>query len=125
MKGAILGLRTTIYKVADMDKAKVWYAKVFQTEPYFDEPFYVGFHVAGFELGLQPEERPTSFKEESVIAYWGVSDLDWEYQRIIDLGAIGHEKPENVGGEIRVATVKDPWGNCIGLIFNPEFKIIA
>ena len=34
----ILGLRTTIYKVDDIEKATKWYTKVFETEPYFKEP---------------------------------------------------------------------------------------
>ena len=52
MKNSILGLRTAIYKVANIDAAKAWYSKAFQTEPYFDQPFYVGFNIAGYELGL-------------------------------------------------------------------------
>ena len=53
----MLGLRTTIYKVADVKAATKWYAEAFRTAPYFDEPFYVGFNIAGYELGLQLEEN--------------------------------------------------------------------
>lgn len=123
MEKKILGLRTTIYKVADIAKAKVWYSNVFETEPYFDQPFYVGFNIAGYELGLQPEEETVANKPESVLTYWGVSDVISEYERFLSLGAIAHEKPTNVGGEIVVASVKDPWGNVIGLIYNPEFRL--
>lgn len=123
MKSSILGLRTAIYKVANIDAAKAWYSKAFQTEPYFDQPFYVGFNIAGYELGLQPEEQPAGEKPESVLTYWGVEDIAGEYQRFLELGAAEHEKPQNVGGEIMVATVKDPWGNIIGLIYNPEFTL--
>ena len=42
---------------------------------------------------------------------------------VIALGAAEHEKPNNVGGEIVTATVRDPWGNVVGLIYNPEFKL--
>lgn len=123
MEKKILGLRTTIYKVADIAKAKVWYSNVFETEPYFDQPFYVGFNIAGYELGLQPEEETVANKPESVLTYWGVSDVISEHERFLSLGAIAHEKPTNVGGEIVVASVKDPWGNVIGLIYNPEFRL--
>ena len=51
-----LGLRTTIYRVSDVKKAKEWYANLLRFPPYFNEPFYVGFNVEGFELGLLPEE---------------------------------------------------------------------
>ncbi|TLU98255.1 VOC family protein [Dyadobacter luticola] len=118
-----LGLRTTIYKVPDLDVAKAWYTKAFETAPYFDEPFYVGFNIAGYELGLQPEEGESAAKTDSVITYWGTEQIDAEYQKLIDLGASEHEAPNNVGGEIVVASVLDPWGNVIGLIYNPEFDL--
>ena len=57
MSTHFLGLRTCIYRVSDLNAAKKWYAKVFQIEPYFNEPFYVGFNIAGYELGLLPEDE--------------------------------------------------------------------
>ncbi len=119
----MLGLRTTIYKVSDLAKAKEWYTAIFQTPPYFDQPFYVGFNIGGYELGLQPEETPVSNKTENVITYWGVTEIDKEFDRLIKAGATVHEAPQNVGGEIVVASIKDPWENVIGLIYNPEFKL--
>lgn len=119
----MLGLRTAIYKVSDLKAAKEWYSKAFQSEPYFDEVFYVGFNIAGYELGLHPEEKSVTEKAESVMTYWGVEDIEKEYNRFLSLGAGVHQAPQNVGGEIVVAEVKDPWGNIIGLIYNPEFKL--
>lgn len=119
----MLGLRTTIYKVGNIEKAKYWYAKAFGTEPYFDQPFYVGFNIGGYELGLQPEKNPTIEKTESVVTYWGVEKIQEVYDQLIELGATENEKPYNVGGELMTATVKDPFGNIIGLIYNPEFKL--
>ncbi|WP_235015740.1 VOC family protein [Aquimarina sp. AU58] len=119
----MLGLRTTIYKVSDLDKARKWYSDAFNTKPYFDEPFYIGFNIGGYELGLLPEEAPSETKSDSVLSYWGVEKIDTTYQRLLDLGATEHEKPTNVGGEIVVATVKCPWNNIIGIIYNPQFKI--
>lgn len=119
----MLGLRTTIYKVGDINKAKVWYAKAFGVEPYFDEAYYVGFNIGGYELGLQPEDVPTINKAESVVAYWGVENIQEVYDQLLSLGATENEKPYNVGDEIFTATVKDPFGNVIGIIFNPYFKI--
>ncbi len=123
MEKRILGLRTAIYKVADIGAAKGWYADVFRTPPYFDEPFYVGFNIGGYELGLQPEENPAKNKAESVVAYWGVEDIDDEFDRFIASGATAHEKPTDVGEGVIVEAVKDPWENIIGLIRNPHFGI--
>lgn len=122
MKSPILGLRTCIYKVTELEKAKAWYTHAFQSPPYFDEPFYVGFNIGGFELGLQPNETTPDQKSENVLTYWGLEDIEKEFQRFLELGATTHEKPTNVGGELMVATVKDPWGNIIGLIYNPYFE---
>jgi predicted enzyme related to lactoylglutathione lyase len=118
-----LGLRTTIYKVNDIAKAKAWYTKVFEVSPYFDEPFYVGFNIGGYELGLHPEETSIPSKSENVFTYWGVEDVDTSYQRLLDMGATEVEKPANVGDDIVVAAVKDPWGNVLGIIYNPHFEL--
>jgi lactoylglutathione lyase len=118
----MLGLRTTIYRVSDLSKAKAWYTKAFNVKPYFDEPFYVGFNIKGYELGLLPEEGPIT-KGENVLSYWGVDDIHKEYKYLLSLGATKHEEPTNVGGELVVASLKDPWKNIIGIIYNPDFKL--
>ncbi len=123
MENPILGLRTTIYKVGDLGAARDWYARAFQVEPYFDEPFYVGFNVAGYELGLLQDDTPAAAKTANVLSYWGVEDIEKAVTRFIELGAAEDTKPTNVGGEITVATVRDPWGNAIGLIYNPGFGV--
>lgn len=105
-----------------MQKAKEWYSKVFGIQPYFDEPFYVGFEIEGFELGLHISENNTSNTSKGVVSYWAVDDVEAEYRRLIELGAEEHEKPVNVGGELIVASVLDPFGNPIGIIYNPYFK---
>ena len=119
----IQGLRTTIYKVADLQKATAWYSQAFVTSPYFEELFYVGFNIQGYELGLLPEESPTTEKSDSVLSYWGVENIQEDFRRLLALGATVHERPTNVGGELMVASVKDPWGNIVGLIYNPHFKL--
>lgn len=123
MNVSFQGLRTAIYRVADITKAKDWYSKAFNTTPYFDEPFHVGFTIGGYELGLQPEEKKVSIKSDNVLVYWGVANVQKEYDRLIAMGAAIHEAPQQVGGDIVVATVKDPWDNVLGLIYNPDFKV--
>ena len=116
------GLRTVIYQVGDLHAAKLWYAKALGTEPYFDESFYVGFNVGGFELGLQPDQ-PVAVAVENVVAYWGVDDADAALVHLIAAGATIKEPVQEVGEGIRVATVSDPFGNVLGIIQNPNFKV--
>ncbi|MEO9803802.1 MAG: VOC family protein [Reichenbachiella sp.] len=123
MKNAFMGLRTCIYRVGDLDEAMAWYAKIFSTEPYFKEAFYVGFDIGGYELGLIGEETGDQPKGGNVLTYWGVEDVQEAYDRLLSAGATEYEKPHNVGGEIVVGAVKDLWGNVVGVIYNPEFKI--
>ena len=122
-KSPILGLRTAAYMVGDLDKAQAWYTAVFEIKPYFVEPFYVGFNIGGYELGLLPEATPVTDKADSVLTYWGVNDIQKSYDHFIEYEATEHERPTNVGGDLMVASVKDPWGNIIGLIYNPAFKL--
>ena len=124
MKSPVLGLRTAIYKVTDIKQGKEFYTKAFGVEPYFDEVYYAGFNIGGYELGVQPDNTPATQKEESVNTFWGVNDIEEQYAHFISCGATEVEKPMNVGGNIMVATLKDPWGNIIGLIYNPEFKLL-
>lgn len=53
--------------MSDLASAKAWYSKAFGISPYFDEPFYVGFNIGGYELGLQREETP---KGENIAVFW-------------------------------------------------------
>lgn len=123
MPTPFLGLRTTIYKVADLPKARDWYSHVLHVEPYFDEPFYVGFNVAGYELGLRPDDSASTSRAEGVVTYWGVAEVAHTYKALLEHGATP-EAPREVGGGIVVATVKDPWGNLFGIIYNPHFQLL-
>ncbi|MBD3884184.1 VOC family protein [Phormidium tenue FACHB-886] len=118
----LLGLRTVIYHVDDLSQAKEWYIQILGYPPYFDEPFYVGFNVGGYELGLNPD-LSKSTQGGSTFAYWGVEDAHEAHRRLLDLGAKPHTDIQDVGDQILVATVTDPWGNIFGIIENPHFKL--
>lgn len=117
------GLRTAIYSVDDIEAAKEWYAEVLGFPPYFDEPFYVGFDVGGFELGLSPDGGKGSRPDSGVTVYWGVDDADAALERLVGLGATENSGVQNVGEGILLATVLDPFGNVFGVIENPHFSI--
>lgn len=112
------GLRTVVYPVADLTAAKAWYTDLLGQEPYFDEPFYVGFNVGGYELGLLP-----AGEGESSTTYWGVPDADAAYDALLARGASPKAPVEDVGGGIRLGAVTDPFGNVLGVIYNPHFTL--
>ena len=114
-----LGLRTVIYPAPDLAAAKDWYSKVLYQAPYFDEPFYVGFSVGGFELGLLPSAQPGTVGPQPL---WGVANIESAYARLLELGASMLEPVAEVGEGIKVAALKDPFGNRLGIIENPHFN---
>ncbi|MYN20147.1 VOC family protein [Rugamonas sp. FT107W] len=118
----IKGLRTVAYPVADLTAAKAWYSKVFDTAPYFDQPFYVGFNIGGFELGLIPDGKPGL---AGSMVYWGVDDITAEVARIVALGATVHGAIQDVGENIKTVELADPFGNLLCLIDNPRFDLAA
>jgi predicted enzyme related to lactoylglutathione lyase len=118
-----LGLRTVIYPTPDLARGKAWYSSVLGIEPYFDQPFYVGYNVGGYELGLDPDSSSTPAGSQGSVAYWGVADAQAAFERLLSLGARERSAVQEVGEGIRVATVLDPFDNVFGLIENPHFKL--
>lgn len=116
------GLRTAIYAVADLARAKAWYVDVLERAPYFDEEFYVGFNVGGFELGLVPEPDVPADRDAAGVAFWGVADAAAAYDRLLALGATDHEPIQDVGGGVKIGAVRDPYGNVLGVVENPHFR---
>ena len=106
-----LRLRSAIYPVTDLPSAKRWYSEWLGIQPYFDEPFYVGF-----ELGILPEDDMHHAGDNGGVSYWKVADLDAEWSRMLSIGARPKQPAMDVGGGTRVARVLDPSGNVIGLI---------
>ena len=119
----IKGLATVIYHVRDIDRAKAWYAAAFQQAPYFDQPFYVGFNIGGYELGLDPDPSGGKTGPGGSVAYWRVASIDAAVAHFIASGAAVVAPAQEVGEGIKVATVSDPFGNLIGLIENPHFAL--
>ena len=113
------GLRTIIYPAPDLAASKAWFTELLGKPPYFDEPFYVGFEVAGYELALDPGGDPVT----GPVTYWGVADVDTALARLLEAGATAREAVRAVGGGIRVATVVEPGGAVLGVIENPHFRL--
>jgi predicted enzyme related to lactoylglutathione lyase len=123
MASKLLGLRTVIYPVDDLDRAKQFYSTLLDIQPYFDQPFYVGFNVGGYELGLDPNGAVPTGAHAGPVSYWGVANIDDTFKRSLELGATEHHGVQDVGEGIRVASIADPFGNVIGLIENPHFTL--
>jgi catechol 2,3-dioxygenase-like lactoylglutathione lyase family enzyme len=113
------GLRTVIYPAPDLDQAKRWWSDLLGITPYFDQPFYVGFSVGGYELALMPNAEPA----DGALAYWGVPDVAEAVVTAKAAGCTEHTPVADVGDDIVTAAVRTPDGSILGLISNPNFRI--
>jgi predicted enzyme related to lactoylglutathione lyase len=112
-----LGLRSLIHPAVDLAASKSFYGAMLGKAPYFDEPFYVGYSVGGYELGLWPAGDP----EKGPVAYWGVDNIDEALAHLVSLGAVADDEITDVGESIRMVTVRSPMNELFGLIENPNF----
>ena len=114
----IQGLRTVIYPVADLTEGKAWYGRSPGTRAVLRRALLRGILGRRVRARADPRRRPEPVGAQ---AYWGVADAAAELARLTTLGAEVHEPVKDVGGGIKVASVKDPFGNVFGLIENPHF----
>ncbi|HLE55600.1 MAG TPA: VOC family protein [Rhodothermia bacterium] len=110
-------IRLFVYPVRDMARAKTLYRKLLGTEPYADEPYYVGFKVGDQEIGLDPHGHDDGMT--GPVGYWYVSDIKKSLQSLLDAGALARQEVKDVGGGKLMASVKDADGNIIGLVQSP------
>jgi predicted enzyme related to lactoylglutathione lyase len=108
------GIRTVIYPVKDLAKAKTLYGKLAGVEPYMDEAYYVGFNVEGQDVGLDPHGHSQGMT--GPVGYWHVDDIKRSLKALLDAGAEPQQEVRDVGGGKLIASVKDADGNVIGLI---------
>ncbi|MGH2365263.1 MAG: VOC family protein [Chloroflexota bacterium] len=116
-----LGLRTIIYPAPDLARTKAWFSRLLGQEPYFDQPFYVGFNVGGYELGLDPGAS----LDAGALTYWGVANIERAVAELESQGARITAPIQDVGDGIRTASVEGPPGALIGIIENPHFQLPA
>lgn len=113
-----IGLRTIIYPSSNLERDTIWWSKVLGFEPYFKEPFYVGFNVGGYELGLNPD-ADLSLGQQT---YFGVDNVDEAVGLLVENGCIVKEAPQERGGGIITASVTREDGQQINVINNPYIR---
>jgi predicted enzyme related to lactoylglutathione lyase len=107
------GIKTIIYPVEDVMKAKTVFQKFLSVEPYSDQPYYVGFKINDQDVGFIPKTPGAA-----MTAFYHVDDIKNSLQILLDAGAEIVQEIKNVGGERLIASVKDKDSNIIGLIEN-------
>ncbi len=111
------GLKTIIYPVTDIAKAKAVYGELLGVEPSMDEPYYVQYNAAALEIGLDP--NGSSKGMTAPVTYWHVNDIKESVTALTDAGASTGQEITDFGGRL-IATVIDADGNVIGLLQDVE-----
>ena len=102
-------IKLIVYPVKDIEKAKAFYGKFLDVEPYVEGPYYVGYRVGDQEVGLDPNSKI------GPIAYTDVKDIKSRLQTMVKVGAEVVQDVKEVGGGLLIAQVKDIDGNVVGL----------
>jgi predicted enzyme related to lactoylglutathione lyase len=111
------GIKTVIYPVTDLAKAKALYGTILGVEPDLDEPYYVGFSIGGQHIGLDPNGHASGMT--GPVGYWHVDSIHQSLRALLAAGAAENQPIQDVGGDRLVASVTDTDGNVIGLIQAP------
>src|SRR5262245_5082394 len=110
----IEGVKTILHPVTDLEKAKAVYSALLGIAPQNDAKYYVGYEVAGQQIGLVPGGHKQGMT--SPVAYWHVPDIEGKLAEVTAAGASVKDAPRDVGGGRLVATFTDVDGNVLGLI---------
>lgn len=125
------GLTTVSFFADDVTAARNWYTQLLGIEPYFvrpaeGTPAYVEFRVGDYqhELGIvdsrfAPHSRPG--QAGGAVIYWHVDDVRASVERLVSMGAAIHEEPVERGPGFVTASVADPFGNILGVMYNQHY----
>jgi len=109
------GVRTIVYPVKDVAKAKAQFRKLLGVEPYLDSTYYVGFKIGDYEIGLDPNGH-----KAGMTVYYSVDNIKQTLESLLNAGAQIQQDIKDVGAGGKIAIVRDADGNLIGLISGPQ-----
>jgi catechol 2,3-dioxygenase-like lactoylglutathione lyase family enzyme len=137
------GLTTVSFFADDITAARDWYTKLLGIQPYFTReiqgtPAYVEFRIGDYqhELGIidrrfaaharqgnpgDPDDPGDPDAPGGAVIYWHVDDVQASFQRLLSMGATEHEQPVERGPGFVTASVVDPFGNLLGVMYNQHY----
>jgi predicted enzyme related to lactoylglutathione lyase len=125
------GLTTVSFFADDVTAARDWYSELLGIEPYFvrpagGTPVYVEFRIGDYqhELGIIDSRfaahgRPG--QAGGAVIYWHVDDVRASFERLVSMGATVCEQPVERGPGFVTASVVDPFGNILGMMYNQHY----
>jgi predicted enzyme related to lactoylglutathione lyase len=123
------GLTTVSFWAADLTAAKQWYSELLGIAPYFERPGYIEFRLGDYqhELGvIDSRYAPTNIATTpaGTIVYWHVDDVPATLAKLLAMGASVYENLTERGAGFITASVVDPFGNILGIMYNPHYLAV-
>lgn len=126
------GVSTINLWAEDLPAATRWYSEVLGIGPYFSSEAagrgsgYVEFRVGDYqhELGIIDRRfAPPELAAEpgGAIVYWHVDDVAVALDRLLSLGATQLQGITERGPGFVTASVVDPFGNVLGIMYNRHY----
>ncbi|GLX93743.1 VOC family protein [Herbidospora sp. NBRC 101105] len=120
------GPATITFWADDLKAATEWYTEVLGIEPYFAVPGYVEFRIGDHlaELGLADSRYAPGGAPDrpgGAVVHWHVDDVAESLDRLLKLGATPHLPLTDRGEGFVTAAVADPFGNVLGVMYNPHY----
>jgi predicted enzyme related to lactoylglutathione lyase len=125
------GVATISFWAADVKAAKKWYAELLGIEPYFERPdsenpAYIEFRLGDYqdELGIidiKYAPKGAAAGPGGAVVYWHVDDIEAMLERVKAMGAKEYEPLTKREAGFITASVVDPFGNILGLMYNPHY----
>jgi predicted enzyme related to lactoylglutathione lyase len=123
------GLTTVNFFADDLSAARDWYVELLGVEPYFvreieGAPAYIEFRIGDYqhELGLIDSRfAPPDQQSGGTMTYWAVDDVRTAYDRLLSMGAASHQEVREQGPGFVTASVVDPFGNVLGVMYNQHY----
>jgi predicted enzyme related to lactoylglutathione lyase len=120
------GLTTVSFYASDLAAAKKWYTELLGIDPYFEVPGYIEFRLGDYqhELGLIDSRYapPASVSGPAgAVVYWHVDDVAATLEKLLSLGAKEYGTLTERGEGFVTASVVDPFGNILGIMYNAHY----
>jgi predicted enzyme related to lactoylglutathione lyase len=131
-KHFLRGMATVNFWADDVAAARDWYAKLLGIEAYFQQPnaehpAYIEFRIGDNEDEFGIIDRRYAPKAMQpgpggAILLWHVDDVEAAFERLKAMGAKEYD-PMTKRGEsgFVTASVIDPFGNVLGIMYNPHY----
>ena len=106
-------VKTILFPTSDIEATKRLFTRLLGTEPFVDEPYYVGFQIGDIQIGIDPSGEDRGMT--GATPFFEVGDIRATIAELTASGADLVEDARGVGGGKQIAMLSDSEGSMIGL----------